>query len=92
MTRSGGPGVVARRIRIPIIGLACSAGDGLALERALSRVPGVTDAYVNCVTDTAYLDVEPEGFSAAEAARVLEAFGAREIRRRESTTSRPDAG
>jgi len=92
VTRSGGPGLMARRIRIPIVGLACSAGDGLALERALSRVPGVTDAYVNCVTDTAYLDVEPAWFSASEAARVLEALGAREIRRRGSTTSSLDAG
>lgn len=83
---------MAARIRIPIAGLACSAGDGPALERALSRLPGVTDAYVNCVTDTAYLDVEAGKFMASEAARVLEAFGARDIRRRVSAVTRLGAG
>lgn len=84
MNRSGEQHTLARPIRIPLVGLACSAEDGPALKRALSHVSGVTDAYVNCVTDTAYLDVEPEGFSATEAARVLEAFGAKGIRRRPS--------
>lgn len=80
-TRARG-GASFGRIRIPIAGLACSAGDGPALERALSRLPGVTQAYVNCVTDTAYLDVQADTFLPAEAARLLEAFGARDIRGR----------
>lgn len=64
---------------IPFTGLACSAGDGFALERALRRVPGVIEAYVNPATDTIYLTVDPDRFSEAEASRVVTAFGAREI-------------
>lgn len=72
---------------IPFTGLACSAGDGFGLGRALRRVPGVIEAYVNPVTDTIYLTVDPDHFSDAEASRVITAYGAREVRHARSGPS-----
>lgn len=72
---------------IPFTGLACSAGDGSALERALRQVPGVLEAYVNAATDTIYLTVDGDRFSDAEASRVVNSFGAREASRSAGASS-----
>jgi len=67
----------ARTVRIPIVGLACASGDRLPLERGLSSVPGVVEAYVNPVDEAAYLTVDPQEFRMAEAVAVIRRFGAR---------------
>ncbi len=68
-----------RTIRLPVIGLACVAGDRLPLERALSRLPGVITAYVNPVTEGAYLTVDPESFDLERAIATLERLGAKTV-------------
>jgi copper chaperone CopZ len=45
------------RLTLPVYGLGC--GDALTVERALARVPGVTDVYVNAATEKAYIGVNP---------------------------------
>lgn len=62
--------------RLPLFGLACVAGDRLPLERALSRMPGVIAAYVNPVTESAHLTVDPEAFDIGRAVETIERFGA----------------
>lgn len=65
----------ADSMHIPIIGLACAGGDAHAVEKALGRVPHVREAYVNPVTETAYLHVEGSHFEPMDAVRVIEEFG-----------------
>jgi len=49
----------SQRVTFPIYGLD-SGGDGaLDLERALQRVPGVRRAYVNRLTEMAYVQLDP---------------------------------
>jgi copper chaperone CopZ len=47
------------RLTIPISGLRCAGSECYTLERALRRVPGVVDVYVNPVTEIAYIDYDP---------------------------------
>lgn len=72
-------GTERRSVRIPLVGLACAAGDRLPLERGLSAVAGVLDVYVNPVDEAAYLTVDPAYFRIGEARAVVERFGARAI-------------
>lgn len=66
-------------VRIAVVGLPCAAGDRLPVERALSRVTGVLDAYVNPVDEAAYLTIEPGRFRVEDAVAAIEGFGARGI-------------
>lgn len=68
-----------RRVRMPLVGLACAAGDRLPLERGLSEVSGVLDVYLNPVDEAAYLTVDPARFRLDEARAVAERFGARTV-------------
>jgi copper chaperone CopZ len=43
------------RITLPIDHLGRSVGEVLAIERALTQVPGVVQAYVNSLTEMAYV-------------------------------------
>lgn len=65
------------RVRIPLIGLACIAGGRVGLERALEGLGGVTSAYVNSVTESAHLHIDPPRFDMDRAVEVIESFGAR---------------
>ena len=40
-------------------GLGCGGGGARAAERILAQVPGVTHAYVNPLTETAYVEHDP---------------------------------
>lgn len=69
-----------RSLTLPIHGLACGGGGSLTVERALEKVYGVSQAYVNPATEMAYIKydadltdpellvaaVERMGFSAGE--------------------------
>lgn len=44
---------------IPISGLRCAGSECYTLERALKRVAGVANVYVNPVTETAYIGLRP---------------------------------
>ena len=48
-----------RRVTMPIYGLACGGGGALTAERALARVSGVRRAYVNPLTEMAYVEIDP---------------------------------
>lgn len=43
------------RITLAIDGLTCGGGGALEVERALARIPGVVQVYVNPLTERAYL-------------------------------------
>ena len=48
-----------QRVTFPTYGLACGGGGALDVERALQRVPGVRRAYVNSLTEMAYVQLDP---------------------------------
>ncbi|HET7271996.1 MAG TPA: heavy metal-associated domain-containing protein [Rubrobacter sp.] len=48
-----------RRATVPIFGLACGGGGALTAERSLAKVPGVKRAYVNPLTEMAYVEYDP---------------------------------
>lgn len=41
-------------------GLGCGGGDAQTVERVLAAIPGVTYVYVNPLTETAYVEHDPE--------------------------------
>jgi len=47
------------RVTLPIYNLGCGGGGSLTIERALTKAPGVTQAYVNPVTEMAYVVYNP---------------------------------
>lgn len=61
--------MTTRRITLPIYNLGCGGGESLSIESALTRVAGVTEAYVNPTTEMAYIVYDsvlatPEQFAA----------------------------
>jgi copper chaperone CopZ len=48
------------RITLAIEGLSCGGGGALEVERALARIPGVVEVYVNPLTERAYLACDRE--------------------------------
>jgi YHS domain-containing protein len=59
-------------IRIPIFGLGCGGAGATTLEREFAGTPGVVFAYVNPVTETAYLRIDP---ATIEVERLSSLFG-----------------
>lgn len=49
----------AQRVTLPIYGLGCGGGGALAVERTLSKTTGVRRAYVNPLTEMAYIEYDP---------------------------------
>ena len=47
------------RITLPIYNLGCGGGGTLSIERALTKVPGVTYAYANPLTEMVYVEFDP---------------------------------
>ena len=47
------------RVTLPIYNLGCGGGGSLTIERALTKAPGVTQAYVNPATEMAYVVYNP---------------------------------
>ncbi|MBI3962133.1 MAG: heavy-metal-associated domain-containing protein [Deinococcus sp.] len=48
-----------QRVTLPIYGLSCGGGGALTVERALAKVPGVVQVYVNPATEMAYVEYNP---------------------------------
>lgn len=48
-----------RRVTLAVHGLGCGGGGALDIERALAATPGVNRAYVNPLTEMAYIDFDP---------------------------------
>jgi cation transport ATPase len=63
------------RITIPIYGLSCASGDSLLLERALTKVQGVTRAYVNASTEMAYVEFDDKRCHCVEITRAIARTG-----------------
>ena len=66
-----------RRVTVPIYGLACGGGGALTAERSLARVPGVKRAYVNPLTEMAYVEYDPAITDQAALIAALESAGLR---------------
>jgi len=64
-----------RSVRIPVFGLTCGAGGMSTVERALSRMPGVVEAYGNPATEAAYVTYDPMVVTVAELRREIERAG-----------------
>ena len=71
------------RVTIGIAGLGPEGGGALTAERVLSRAPGVVRAYVNPLTEMAYVEFDPMTTSTATLAAAIEmaGFQAAEVRR-----------
>ena len=82
------------RITLPIYNLGCGGGGALTIERALTRAPGVLQAYVNPLTEMAYVVYDPALASVEHLRGVIDQMGygaprveVRQKRQPASTTS-----
>ncbi len=66
-----------RRLVVPILGLGCGGGGSLLVERTLVRLPGVARAYVNPLTEMAYVEYDPTTFDPAAIQQAVERVGFR---------------
>jgi cation transport ATPase len=66
-----------RRVTLPIYGLGRGRGETLTAERALARVAGVERAYVNPLTETAYVEYDPTITQPVQLVAAVEAVGLR---------------
>lgn len=62
-------------MRIPIFGLTCGAGGMGTVERELSRIQGVVEAYGNPATEATYVTYDPTVVTLAELRRAIERTG-----------------
>jgi len=47
------------RVTLPLYNLGCGGGEALAIERAIATLPGVTQVYINPLTEMAYVVYDP---------------------------------
>lgn len=75
---------------VPLNSLGCGGGSRTLVERALLAVPGVLKAYVNPVTEMAYVEYDPAqcGEPQIRAAVVRTGFGEREPIRKPAAAER----
>jgi cation transport ATPase len=59
----------------------CAAGSVHTVETVLLEVPGVSRAYVNPVTEAAYVEYDADRCSEADLERAIESIGVRSLRR-----------
>ncbi len=69
------------RRTLAVAGLKHGAGDALKVELALEQIPGVVHAYVNPVTEMAYIEYDPEQTSEDLLAAAIESAGFRTVLR-----------
>ena len=48
-----------QRLTFEFNGLTCGGGGALTVERALAHLPGIIRAYVNPLTEMAYVEIDP---------------------------------
>ena len=63
------------RVTLSIYNLGCGGGGALAVERALTRDPGVVQAYVNPLTEMAYVVFDPALTTKEQLTRVIDHMG-----------------
>ncbi len=64
-----------KRVTLAIYGLGCGGGGALTVERALARLKGMVNAYVNPATEIAYLEYDPLVLRASDLAKAVEEVG-----------------
>jgi len=69
--------MTTKRVTLPLFGLGCGGGGTLTVERALLHVPGVTTAYANPATETAYVQYDPAVCTLADLVAAVEHVGFR---------------
>jgi len=47
------------RVTLPLYNLGCGGGEAIAIERAIAKLPGVTEIYINPLTEMAYVVYDP---------------------------------
>lgn len=62
-----------------IEGLSCLGGGAASLERALARLPGILEVYVNPATEIAYLRFDPRVLEPREVMASIERAGYRGV-------------
>ncbi len=62
-------------VTIPISGLSCGGGGALTIERALLHLAAVERAYVNPLTEMAYVELRPGYSDVDELIAVIENAG-----------------
>jgi cation transport ATPase len=67
--------MTTQRITLPIYNLGCGGGGSLTIERALTKAPGVTQAYVNPATEMAYIVYDPVLVNSDRFADVINCMG-----------------
>jgi Cu+-exporting ATPase len=67
--------MTTQRITLPIYNLGCGGGGSLTIERALTKAPGVTQAYVNPATEMAYVVYDPALARPDQLAAVIDRMG-----------------
>ena len=65
------------RLTLPIEGLGCGGGGALTVERELVKVPGVAHAYVNPLTEMAYVEYDPDLVDTAQLVAAVRRVGFR---------------
>lgn len=63
------------RIILPIYNLGCGGGGALAVERALTQAAGVAQAYVNPLTEMAYIVYDPALATVEQLRGVIDRMG-----------------
>jgi cation transport ATPase len=76
-TEAEGPNTNFRRVTVPIHGLTRGGGGAPALERSLGNVSGVKRAYVNPLTEMAYVEYDPTVARTTQLAAAVERVGLR---------------
>lgn len=59
--------------------LGCAGGAALSLERVLSRLSGVTRAYVNPVMEVAYVEFDADRCTETDIVRTAQSFGVQAV-------------
>ena len=65
------------RTTLPLYDLGCGGGGTLTIERALTRLPGVRRAYVNPLTEMAYVEFDPARTTPEDLRKTIEQIGFR---------------
>ena len=65
------------RTTIPLLYLGCGGGGTLTIERALTGLSGVRRAYVNPLTEMAYVEYDQERTTPEDLCKAIEQLGFR---------------
>jgi len=63
------------RVTLPLYNLGCGGGEALAIQRAIATTPGVTQVYINSLTEMAYVVYDSSLLGRAELSAALERLG-----------------